>query len=172
VGGGVIDVRARQSAWLRDHGGVAEALRRNRVGVRTATRVALADAGITRDQARWIVLPFRGYEAVRARWFRPLGISPDREDRTLTLLGLHLGHLGAADHIVGLRHLVATGAVDPGDYVVLASAGAGMSWTTAVLQLLDTSEDPREGEDMLPGSASDRLWSTGGESPTGELIAA
>lgn len=172
VGGGVIDVRARQRAWFRDHGGLAEALRRNWVGVTTATCVALADAGITLDEARWVVLPFLGYEAMRARWFRPLGIDADLEDRTLTLLGLHLGHLGAADHIVGLRHLMATDALDAGDYVVLASAGAGMTWTTAVIQLLDTSEDPRDDEDMPSKSVSARRWSTQGTSLAGELIAA
>lgn len=133
----VIDVRARQRVWLREHGGVGEALRRNRAGVRKATRVALADAGITLEDARWILLPFLGYEAVRTRWYRPLGIREERAADTLTMLGLHLGHLGAADHIVGLRHLIATGSVTPGDFVVLASSGAGMTWTTVVLQIAD-----------------------------------
>lgn len=133
----VIDVRARQRAWLREHGGLGEALRRNRAGVTKATRVALADAGITLEDARWIVLPFLGYEAVRARWYRPLGIREERMADTLTMLGLHLGHLGAADHIVGLRHLIATGSVKPGEFVVLASSGAGMTWTTVVLEIVD-----------------------------------
>lgn len=135
--GGVIDVRARQRVWLREHGGLGEALRRNRAGVRKATRVALADAGITLEDARWILLPFLGYDAVRARWYRPLGIRDSRAADTLTMLGLHLGHLGAADHVVGLRHLISTDSVTPGDFVVLASSGAGMTWTTVVLQIAD-----------------------------------
>jgi 3-oxoacyl-[acyl-carrier-protein] synthase-3 len=138
VEGPVIDVRGRQRAWFHRNGGPGEALRRNRAGVTAAMRLALNDAAITLDQARWILLPFLGYEAVRARWYRPLGISDEQTNRTLSLLGLHLGHLGAADHIVGLRHLLATGAIEPGDYVVMASSGAGMSWTTVVLQITDS----------------------------------
>lgn len=137
VDSGLIDVRARQRVWLREHGGLGEALRRNRAGARKATRVALSDAGIALEDARWILLPFLGYEAVRARWYRPLDISKERAADTLTMLGLHLGHLGAADHVVGLRHLISTGSVTPGDYVVLASSGAGMTWTTVVLQIAD-----------------------------------
>lgn len=162
--GAPIDVRGRQRAWLREHGGLAEALRRNRSAVTTTMRIALADADITLDQARWIVLPFLGYDAVRTRWLRPLGID---EARTLTLLGLHLGHLGAADHVVGLQHLVATAAVDPGDYVVLASAGAGMTWTTAILQIVDPAHHPRDQRGALPNRASSRALP-----PPGELTAA
>jgi 3-oxoacyl-[acyl-carrier-protein] synthase III len=170
-GRGVIDVRARQRAWLREHGGVGEALRRNRVGVTTATRIALADAGITLDEARWIVVPFLGYEAVRSRWLRPLGINGDGEDRTLVLLGLHFGHLGAADHVVGLRHLIATGAVEPGDYVVLASSGAGMSWTTVVLQMMDLDDSPDEPEDMPQDPAFERAGRSDNRVSLGEAYA-
>ena len=131
-----IDVRGRQRSWLAEHGGLAHALRRNQSAVTTTMRMALADADITLEDARWIVLPFLGHEAVRTRWLAPLGID---ENRTLTLLGLHLGHLGAADHVVGLRHLIATAAVKPGDHVVLASSGAGMTWTTAVVQIMDAA---------------------------------
>lgn len=152
-----IDIRDRQRAWLRTHGGVAEALRRNHLGVTTATTVALADAEIDLDQARWILTPFLGYDAMRTRWFRPLGIDQDREDRTLTFLGLHLGHLGAADHVVGLQHLMATDAVDPGDYVVLASAGAGMTWTSAILQILEPRGGARETEDLPIDTARNSL---------------
>jgi 3-oxoacyl-[acyl-carrier-protein] synthase-3 len=160
--GAPIDIRGRQRVWLREHGGLAEALRRNTSAVRATMRIALADADITLDQARWVVLPFLGYEAVRTRWLEPLGID---EDRTLTLLGLHLGHLGAADHVVGLQHLMATAAVDPGDYVVLASAGAGMSWTIAVIEIVDPARDPRHRRAVLPGTASQRAFLTTRELP-------
>jgi 3-oxoacyl-[acyl-carrier-protein] synthase-3 len=160
--GAPIDVRGRQRVWLREHGGLAQALRRNHSAVRATMRIALADADITLDQARWIVLPFLGYEAVRTRWLAPLGIE---EDRTLTLLGLHLGHLGAADHVVGLQHLLATAAVDPGDYVVLASAGAGMTWTTVVVQIMDPVLHRRKQRDATPNGATVRALPTTGELP-------
>jgi 3-oxoacyl-[acyl-carrier-protein] synthase III len=167
---GVIDVGQRQRVWSRGHGGAVEVLRRNRVGLTTATRIALADAGITLDEARWVVVPFMGYEAVRARWLRPLGISEDGENRTLVLLGLHFGHLGAADHVVGLRHLMATGAVAPGDYVVLASSGAGMSWTTAVLQMADVGDWPPEPDELAPDSVFERGVRPGGWMGAGETF--
>jgi 3-oxoacyl-[acyl-carrier-protein] synthase-3 len=156
-----IDLRGRQRVWLREHGGLAEALRRNTSAVTTTMRIALADADITLAQARWIVLPFLGHDAIQARWLEPLGIE---EDRTLTLLGLHLGHLGAADHVVGLQHLMATAAVEPGDYVVLASAGAGMTWTTAVVQIVEAVGDPRHRQ-ARPTTASSHAFRTTGELP-------
>lgn len=131
-----LDLRARRRAWLRRNGGAETALRRNRLGITETVNAALADAGIELDQARRVVVPFLGHEAVKSQWLGPLDIA---EHRTLEFLGLHLGHLGAADHIVGLQHLVTTKAVDPGDYVVLASAGAGMTWTTVVLRMCSTT---------------------------------
>jgi 3-oxoacyl-[acyl-carrier-protein] synthase-3 len=122
MAGSTVDPRARTGAWVRTHSGLEEAFRRSSAGVIETVKAALVDAGIELDQARRIIVPFLGHEAVVSQWLRPLGIS---EDRTLTLLGMHMGHLGAADHIVGLHHLLVTNALSPGDYVVLASADAG-----------------------------------------------
>jgi 3-oxoacyl-[acyl-carrier-protein] synthase-3 len=49
--------------------------------------------------------------------------------------GSTTGHLGAADNLAGLHHLVTTGAVCGGDTVLLVGGGTGFTATMAVLEL-------------------------------------
>lgn len=50
-------------------------------------------------------------------------------------LGSGTGHLGAGDPMASLADLLATGTLEPGDLVVLLSAGAGFTWTSAVVEV-------------------------------------
>jgi 3-oxoacyl-[acyl-carrier-protein] synthase III len=51
--------------------------------------------------------------------------------------GSTTGHLGAADNLAGLHHLVTTGAVHAGDTVLLIGGGTGFTCTLMVVELVD-----------------------------------
>lgn len=52
--------------------------------------------------------------------------------------GSGIGHLGASDHMVSLRHLLTTGQLAPGDHVLLCGFSPGVTYKSAVVQVLDT----------------------------------
>jgi len=49
-------------------------------------------------------------------------------------IGLDTGHLGSADQLFSLAHLVAAGTVNAGDLVALVGLGRGMHWACAVVE--------------------------------------
>jgi 3-oxoacyl-[acyl-carrier-protein] synthase-3/clorobiocin biosynthesis protein CloN2 len=51
--------------------------------------------------------------------------------------GSTIGHCGASDHMLGLYNLLATGQVEPGDYVLLAGMSPGITYKAAVIQIRD-----------------------------------
>ncbi|GHE70930.1 3-oxoacyl-[acyl-carrier-protein] synthase 3 protein 5 [Streptomyces longispororuber] len=65
-----------------------------------------------------------------------LGI-PD--ERTSWSYGRTTGHLGAGDQFAGLAELTETGAVVPGDRVLLFGGGAGYTCTAAVVEILSSA---------------------------------
>ncbi|MEV4107758.1 3-oxoacyl-[acyl-carrier-protein] synthase III C-terminal domain-containing protein [Nonomuraea sp. NPDC049695] len=68
--------------------------------------------------------------------------------------GAGIGHLGVSDQFVALDHLLATGALAPGDYVLLIGVGAGKTLACAVLRILDI---PKEYAPDGPGRAAVRI---------------
>jgi hypothetical protein len=45
-----------------------------------------------------------------------------------------VGHLGGGDQAAGLNHLVESGQLASGDYVLVLGNGLGSNWTCAVIQ--------------------------------------
>ncbi|MEE1756449.1 ketoacyl-ACP synthase III family protein [Streptomyces sp. SP18CS02] len=129
-----INLHDRKVAYLAANGGVDEFDQRNAFGMGQSVELALKDAGSTIDDMRWVLVPFFGRKLVRTQCLEPLGIP---EDRTLADWGLSLGHLGGSDQLIGLDHLLATGAVAPGDRVLQVGVGLGFTWTTAVVEITD-----------------------------------
>ncbi len=74
-----------------------------------------------------------GWRRVKAGFLSQFDIDPER---TTWSWSRTIGHLGAGDPIAGLDHLVGTGAVGPGELCLLASVGAGFSWSCAVVEIL------------------------------------
>jgi 3-oxoacyl-[acyl-carrier-protein] synthase-3 len=101
-------------------------------GVRAVVETALAEAGTSIGEARWVVPPFVGTTAFEHGYERPLGL--DR-GRTLLELGLRLGHLGGSDHLYALDHLLRDGTAEPGDKIVLIGVGGGFTFTCVVLEI-------------------------------------
>ncbi|WP_410641079.1 3-oxoacyl-[acyl-carrier-protein] synthase III C-terminal domain-containing protein [Amycolatopsis sp. lyj-346] len=109
----------------------ASVVRAHVEGVREVVETALAEAGTSVAEARWVVPPFVGANAFEHGYERPLGL--DREG-TLFASGLRLGHLGGSDHLFALDQLLRDGTPEPGDRIVLIGVGGGFTFTCAVLE--------------------------------------
>jgi len=130
-GPAVVRKRTRQffAAGTRTPASVVQA---HVAGVRAVVETAVAEAGTSVGEARWVVPPFVGLNAFEHGYERPLGL--DR-GRTVLDLGLRLGHLGGSDHLYALDHLLRDGLVAPGDKVVLVGVGGGFTFTCVVLEI-------------------------------------
>lgn len=127
-----IDLRARSRAHLDKVGGPAEVTARHAKAVEKVVDRVLQDAGIKAGDLTRIVLPFFGRDFIEREYLHQFGI---RAEDTLLELGLVLGHLGAADQLVGLDYLVSSGLVGKDDLVLLIGVGAGFTWTAAVVRI-------------------------------------
>jgi 3-oxoacyl-[acyl-carrier-protein] synthase-3 len=96
------------------------------------TQRALADAGVTTEDIARVVVPFI-HRGKTPENHDVLGFT---EKQSCWELGRRVGHMGPADQFLGLEHLVAERAVGPGDLVLLVAAGAGFSFSAAVVEIL------------------------------------
>ncbi|MFI8997834.1 ketoacyl-ACP synthase III family protein [Streptomyces sp. NPDC053542] len=129
-----ISIETHRTALAKEFG-MNELLKRLTVGQLEAYEQALADAETAATAVDRFVLPNLGHPKMDFQFFRALGIE---ERRTTWTWGSGIGHLGAGDQIAGLTHLMDTGALPPGATCVLLGAGAGFSWSAAVLDIVDT----------------------------------
>ncbi|NEB78120.1 3-oxoacyl-ACP synthase [Streptomyces sp. SID14478] len=97
------------------------------------TEQALADAGVSTAEIARVAMPLihRGESPEN---YELLGFT---EKQSTWDIGRHVGHIGAGDQFLGLEHLVEEGSVSPGDLVLLVAAGAGFSYSAAVVEILD-----------------------------------
>ncbi|MET9960474.1 ketoacyl-ACP synthase III family protein [Streptomyces sp. NPDC006326] len=135
---GPVDLRGRRDAYLEENGElllkIVQSLTERQ---QESVTVALADAGLTAaDIDRWVLTNVgRTLDDVDFRAM--FGIE---DDRTLWEWGRRVGHIGAADQIAGLTHLLETGAVRPGDRVALCGIGMGFTYACAVVEILEQPE--------------------------------
>jgi 3-oxoacyl-[acyl-carrier-protein] synthase-3 len=95
---------------------------------------ALRTAGVAADDPRLRVagLPRLARHVMRDA-YRPAFASAC--GAPIAELGLDTGHLGAGDAVANLAALLDGGLADPGDLVVLLSAGAGFTWSVAIVEV-------------------------------------
>ncbi|WP_405872889.1 ketoacyl-ACP synthase III family protein [Streptomyces sp. NBC_00005] len=98
-----------------------------------AKQAVLDDAGIETDDLAYVVIPSTGRIQGPFQIHHLLGVD---EERTTWEFARRSGHIGAGDWAAGLEHLLLTGALNPGDHVMLYGGGAGYTITTAVLEIL------------------------------------
>lgn len=127
-----VDVRGRRRSFVsrRSSDDVRE---RVLGGFSGAVLGALGQHGLGLGDVSRVVLPNVGRASMQAAYLDPLGLDMSA---TTWEFGRHTGHVGAADQMIGLCHLVETGQVGPGDRVLLVGIGAGFSWSCAVLEVL------------------------------------
>ena len=95
---------------------------------------SLVDAGLNAsDLARVIPINQDG-RMIEFSVLAPLGLPMSRSSWDF---GRSVGHVGAADLIISLDHLVRTGELSPGDHVLLLSQGPGWISSSAVVTITD-----------------------------------
>jgi len=99
---------------------------------RDCVRAALEDAKIGPGDVRHWLMPYSGRFIVDREFYAEFGID---DERTTWDLGRTVGHLTGGDSVVGLTHLVETGAAAVGDRVVMLGDSAGFAFGCAVLEV-------------------------------------
>ncbi|MFK4593433.1 ketoacyl-ACP synthase III family protein [Streptomyces pristinaespiralis] len=120
-------------------GGLDEAKQRMADLMRRAGAKAMAEAGITADDVRWVAGPALGREALYEQCLDPLGIDIDRSTWPFAR---RVGHVGCTDQLAALDDLIVSGAVEAGDTVLVAGLGGGYNCTVAVLEFTATPDVP------------------------------
>lgn len=102
--------------------------------VRAVVAEALKDAGLKPNQIDAFVLTHSGVRNLEKGYFRLLPIA--RTSITTKEIGLHVGHVGSADWLIGLHVLKTRGLLEPGHHVLMLGGGGGWSESAVVLRML------------------------------------
>jgi 3-oxoacyl-[acyl-carrier-protein] synthase-3 len=127
-----LDLRGRKDIYLADHP-IEEAIAKLTGATEEVLRIALEDADCKIDQIDRFVFPNTGRGIAEWKFLSQYGID---EDRTLWKWGRTVGHIGAADQLAGLHHLISTGATPKGSLVALCSSGIGFNWGAAIIEII------------------------------------
>ncbi|GAA3632221.1 ketoacyl-ACP synthase III family protein [Microlunatus ginsengisoli] len=130
--GAPIDIGGNTAVLVAELG-LERLLARIEAGQRECFERAALEADVKFADIDWYVLPNMGRTRMKAHFFAPFEIDPER---TTWDWGRRVGHLGAGDQLGGLAHLLGEEGLFPGQLVLLAGIGAGFTWTTAVLEVL------------------------------------
>jgi 3-oxoacyl-[acyl-carrier-protein] synthase-3 len=103
-------------------------------GYSTVMAQALAETGIEAEQLARVLFSHVSPSMTQRSVLTPLGLPASR---TAWDFGRTVGHLGPADQIVALDHLVRTGELTPGDHVLMVGGSAGYNVAGAVLTIVD-----------------------------------
>ncbi|ASW57607.1 3-oxoacyl-ACP synthase [Plantactinospora sp. KBS50] len=126
-----LNVRHTTRAYLRAEG-ASFVVGRMATGQHLVLKTALAEAGVELSDIRRFVLPNFGRRRMDNTFFQPFEIDPAQ---TTWPWGRGIGHLGAGDQFAGLRHLLDTDGLRPGDLCALLGVGGGFSWSCAILEM-------------------------------------
>jgi 3-oxoacyl-[acyl-carrier-protein] synthase-3 len=130
--GSPVDLNANSDSLVRELG-LETVLSRLEAGQREAFDRACAQADVKFREIDWYLLPNLGRTRMRAQYFNPFGIEPQR---TTWSWGQQVGHIGAGDQFAGLAHLVSEGVLEPGQTCLMSGVGAGFTWTVAILEII------------------------------------
>lgn len=127
-----IDLTARGEAQLAHSDETLTNIRFGKV-MGEAKQAVLDEAGLDIGDITRVVIPSTGRIKGPFQIHHLIGVD---ESVTTWDFARRTGHIGAGDWAAGLEHLLLTGALNPGDHVMLYGGGAGYTITTAVLEIL------------------------------------
>ncbi|MFE9572215.1 ketoacyl-ACP synthase III family protein [Streptomyces sp. NPDC006692] len=128
----MVDMRRTKRVYLRENG-VEPFNKVNDDMIRHVVTGALRDAGLAADdpRIRFVLLPRLGRKTLESAWkpvLRELVAAPTVD------WGRETGHLGTGDLPAGLSEVVRRSALAPGQIGLLLNAGAGFTWSCAVVE--------------------------------------
>lgn len=132
-----IDLSECKDNYVAEAGPLATA--RIAEGQHRVIQQALDQTGLKIDDFQHFCLPHMGWRRLRAGFFTPFGIDPEK---TTWCWSKSIGHLGPGDPVASLDHLAGTGQLRQGDLCLVASVGAGFTWSVMILEICssDTSQ--------------------------------
>jgi 3-oxoacyl-[acyl-carrier-protein] synthase-3 len=146
---GEYDVRETKRRFIAKHGAKRLSEVTNEV-TDELFQLSLAEAGLAPRDISRLVLPNLGRKLMEATYFR---FCEGQLDRCLwPSVGRSIGHVGPADQILGLNHLLETESVRPGELLALMGAGAGFSWSCMIVEVLPHDRSRAAGAPPLPTS--------------------
>lgn len=127
-----IDMRRTKRVYLREHG-VEPFKKTNREMIRHVVTGALREAGLAADdpRIRCAVLPRLARKTLDDAW---IPVLRELVDAPAVDWGRETGHLGTGDLAAGLHEVVGRSALGPGEFGLLLNAGAGFTWSCAVIE--------------------------------------
>jgi 3-oxoacyl-[acyl-carrier-protein] synthase-3 len=96
---------------------------------------SLSEAGIAIGDVTRVAFMNYSRQIVEQRGMAALGLPMSMSTWDF---GRTVGHLGASDHIVSFDHLLSTGQLGPGEYLLMVSTGPGITISSAVVQVVAT----------------------------------
>jgi 3-oxoacyl-[acyl-carrier-protein] synthase-3 len=130
-----IDLRARAKSFQEGGMSKEEIFQRLSFGPRFVVREVLMETGLTMDEIEHVIVPHFGRTITTMQCLRPLGLRDI--ERTAWDFVRRTGHLGPGDQFAALNHLNENGELKTGQYVLMLGVGAGFSWSTALLEIVD-----------------------------------
>ncbi|SHJ73169.1 3-oxoacyl-[acyl-carrier-protein] synthase-3/clorobiocin biosynthesis protein CloN2 [Nocardiopsis flavescens] len=137
---GVVDFAAREAAFTRhlEETGAGTDLWMDvhKKMLKVVSRT-MAEAGVTRADLARAAFTSLGPEDLEHRWLAVLDLPLSASTWDY---GRRVGHIGAGDPFLGLRHLMDNKEVGPGDHVILGGLGSGVTVSCAVVRVLDPDD--------------------------------
>ncbi|MEU8377045.1 MULTISPECIES: ketoacyl-ACP synthase III family protein [unclassified Micromonospora] len=130
-----VDLEARSRYWAEQwaNGVTPPVFHLGDLVTETVDRV-LDEAGVTMAGIARVAHSGVALDQLQNGIFDPLGITAEQ---TVWDFSRTVGHCGASDQILALDHLVTTGAVGPGDHVLLLAVGVGIEVGCAVVKIIE-----------------------------------
>ncbi|WP_199923666.1 3-oxoacyl-[acyl-carrier-protein] synthase III C-terminal domain-containing protein [Streptomyces cellulosae] len=126
-----VDIRRTKKAFLAE-GGMETFAKISRARLEHVVLGCLAEGDLTPDdpRLRCVVMPRLGRKTLDFA-YRPALAATLRAE--LLDFGRDTGHLGAGDTTASLQDLIRGDFLDPGEYAVVISAGAGFTWSALLV---------------------------------------
>jgi 3-oxoacyl-[acyl-carrier-protein] synthase-3 len=137
--GRTVDYDQRLAAFRRQklaEGGTAESMNGALAfeqRARGCLAQTLAEAGIELTDVTRVATTNSSREEVEDRFMGPLKLPVEMSTWDF---GRTVGHLGAADQLVSIDHLLTTGQLGAGDHVLMLSLAPGITFSCAVVQIV------------------------------------
>ncbi|MET9616456.1 ketoacyl-ACP synthase III family protein [Kitasatospora indigofera] len=134
--GKTVSLRARKRAYLQTGENLyEETVERMTKSLFAVVGQVFEDAGTDISKIKYLIHANTGQTIVDWGFYHPLGVDVSQ---TVYDWGRDYGHMGAADHLVNLNHLVETRPLSPGDKVLTIGVGTGFMWTAFIIEILET----------------------------------